>query len=155
VLPQPLCPADTFYTQTSDSLPTTVAATSAGCLHDKQHSLRFFLLTTRHLLPPALTALSVWFVSHRFYTPTGGNIVFAGADMPVVPQLQAAWSLLESVTGAQLCNTAATFPAYRTGHICSYLCFTSAAVDVTNNQCWIVPDQTAPAGSSSCPASFT
>lgn len=71
--------------------------------------------------------------------------------MPVVP---AAWSLLESVTGSQLCNTTLTLPAYSTGHICSYLCATSGSVAVSNNLCWIVPNVPVPPGSSQCTISY-
>lgn len=85
------------------------------------------------------------------YAPTGGNIVFAGSHMPLVPL---AWSTLEFVSGSQLCNTTLTVPAYSTGHICGYLCATSGYVDVSNNLCWIVPDVPAPPGSSRCVVSF-
>lgn len=118
----------------------------------RTHKLPSLLLTepstTYHRLPSLLLFL---FMTRRYYTPTGGNIVFAGADMPVAP---AAWGVLESVTGSQLCNTTLTLPAYSTGHICSYLCVTSGSVDVSNNLCWIVPNAQVPAGSSRCIISY-
>lgn len=86
------------------------------------------------------------------YARPGAQIVIPGSAMPYTStnNPRQDWSVLEKTSAAQLCNPQLLGAGAVTGHVCSYMCFTSQFVNDPSNLCWFDPYSVPAPGASLC-----